>query len=209
MQELIKITRARINNETVNAVNARDLWKKLEVTTRFNDWMPRRIEEYGFEENRDFTVLKNEHGRNISGKFISNKEYLISLDMAKELAMVENNEQGRKIRRYFIEVEREFRNDGGNTEKLLEVIRRQERELFALEKENQAFRELLPDCEPGDISDITGRPRHYLRRIAATSKPTRRSFHKLNAALEAAEQVLPGFTDALADGRIQAFTILP
>lgn len=171
--------------------------------------MPRRIEEYGFEENRDFTVLKNEHGRNISGKSISNKEYLISLDMAKELAMVENNEQGRKIRRYFIEVEREFRNDGGNTEKLLEVIRRQERELFALEKENQAFRELLPDCEPGDISDITGRPRHYLRRIAATSKPTRRSFHKLNAALEAAEQVLPGFTDALADGRIQAFTILP
>ena len=102
--------------------------------------MPRRIEEYGFEENRDFTVLKNEHGRNISGKSISNKEYLISLDMAKELAMVENNEQGRKIRRYFIEVEREFRNDGGNTEKLLEVIRRQERELFALEKENQAFR---------------------------------------------------------------------
>lgn len=37
MQELIKITRARINDETVNAVNARDLWKKLEVTTRFND----------------------------------------------------------------------------------------------------------------------------------------------------------------------------
>lgn len=206
MQELIKITRTRINAETVNAVNARDLWKKLEVKTQFNHWIGRRIKEYGFEEDRDFAVVKNDHGPN--GQF-QPIEYLISLDMAKELAMVENNEQGRKIRRYFIEVEREFSNDGGNTEKLLEVIRRQERELFALEKENQAFRELLPDCEPGDISDITGRPRHYLRRIAATSKPTRRSFHKLNAALEAAEQVLPGFTDALADGRIQAFTILP
>lgn len=207
MQELIKITRARINNETVNAVNARDLWKFLESKQEFANWIKDRIRKYGFLGGVDFTVDKIINGEN-KGRFAAN-EYFVSLDMAKELAMVENNEQGRKIRRYFIEVEREFRNDGGNTEKLLEVIRRQERELFALEKENQAFRELLPDCEPGDISDITGRPRHYLRRIAATSKPTRRSFHKLNAALEAAEQVLPGFTDALADGRIQAFTILP
>ena len=108
MNELINITKATINNEEVNAVSGRELHKKLEVQTRFNDWMPRRIEEYGFEEGRDFTVLKNEHGRNISGKF-SSKEYIISLDMAKELAMVENNEQGKKIRRYFIEVEKKFR----------------------------------------------------------------------------------------------------
>lgn len=195
MQELIKITRTRINDETVNAVNARDLWKKLEVTTQFNHWIGRRIKEYCFEEDRDFAVVKNGHGPN--GQF-QPTEYLISLDMAKELAMVENNEQGRKIRRYFIEVEREFRNDGGNTEKLLEVIRRQERELFALEQENRAFRELLPDLNRGTSRQA---PARFVERAAA--RATRRSFHKFHAALEAAEQVLPGFTDAL-----QAFAVM-
>lgn len=108
MKEIITITTATINNEEVNTVNARELWQKLGVKTQFKDWMPRRIDEYGFEEGRDFTVLKNERGRNANGKFCS-KEYLISLDMAKELAMVENNEQGRKIRHYFIEVEKAYR----------------------------------------------------------------------------------------------------
>lgn len=48
MNELINITKATINNEEVNAVNARDLHEKLETTTRFNDWISRRIDEYGF-----------------------------------------------------------------------------------------------------------------------------------------------------------------
>lgn len=64
MNELINITKTTINNEEVNAVNARELWQKLEVKTQFKDWMPRRIDEYGFEEGRDFTVLKNERGKN-------------------------------------------------------------------------------------------------------------------------------------------------
>ena len=64
MNELITITKATINNEEVNAVNARDLWKTLEIETKFNTWMPRRIEEYEFEEGRDFvTNLCKSHGR--------------------------------------------------------------------------------------------------------------------------------------------------
>lgn len=103
MKEIITITTATINNEEVNTVNARELWQKLGVKTQFKDWMPRRIEEYGFEEGKDFSsILSKSHGR-------PSKEYLISLDMAKELAMVENNEQGRKIRHYFIEVEKAYR----------------------------------------------------------------------------------------------------
>ena len=120
MQELIKITRARINNETVNAVNARDLWKFLESKQEFANWIKDRIRKYGFLGGVDFTVDKIINGEN-KGRFAAN-EYFVSLDMAKELAMVENNEQGRKIRRYFIEVEKEFRNDGGNTEKLLDCL---------------------------------------------------------------------------------------
>ena len=58
--------------------------------------------------NGVFCFDKIINGKN-KGRFAAN-EYLISLDMAKELAMVENNEQGRKVRRYFIEVEKQFRN---------------------------------------------------------------------------------------------------
>lgn len=52
MEEIINITKATINHETVNAVNGRDLHRKLGVKTQFKDWMPRRIEEYGFEEGK-------------------------------------------------------------------------------------------------------------------------------------------------------------
>lgn len=103
MNEIINITTATINNEEVNAVNARDLWKFLESQQEFANWIKNRIKEYGFEEGKDFLIiLSKSHGR-------PRKDYAITLDMAKELAMVENNEQGKKARRYFIEVEKQYR----------------------------------------------------------------------------------------------------
>lgn len=78
--ELIRITEQ--NGE--KAVNARELHQFLEVKSRFGDWIKNRIEDYGFIENQDFvSVSKNlENG----GRTI---EYIISMDMAKELSMVE------------------------------------------------------------------------------------------------------------------------
>ncbi len=88
-------------------VNARELHQFLEVDTQFKDWIKRRIEDYGFVENEDFEVLlKNE--RNSKGGRPS-KEYAITLDVAKELSMVERNEKGRQARRYFIECEKQFK----------------------------------------------------------------------------------------------------
>ena len=168
MNELINITKTTINEEEVNAVNARELYEKLGVKTQFKDWMPRRIDEYGFEEGRDFTVLKNERGRNANGKFCS-KEYIISLDMAKELAMVENNEQGRKIRRYFIEVEKQYRKQ--ETEKLptpevlmATLCTEMERRIKA-EAERDEYRRnlqriaLASGLDYGAISETTGLPK--------------------------------------------------
>lgn len=98
--ELIKITEQ--NGE--RAVNARELHQFLEVETRFNDWISRRIEEYQFIEKQDFEVLlKNEKNSN-GGRPL--KEYIISIDMAKELSMVERNEKGKLARLYFIEMEK-------------------------------------------------------------------------------------------------------
>lgn len=92
------------NKQNERIVSAKELHDNLGVTTRFNDWISRRIKKYGFEEGLDFYSLlsKSDGGR-------PSTEYYLKLDTAKEIAMVENNEKGREIRRYFIEVEKRFR----------------------------------------------------------------------------------------------------
>ncbi|WP_375623749.1 MULTISPECIES: antA/AntB antirepressor family protein [unclassified Bartonella] len=107
MNTLIKISEQAVGQETVQTVNARELYMFLEVNSKFADWIVRRIKEYGFLENQDygFTFLKNEKRKNVISK-----EYHITLDMAKELSMVERNEKGRQARRYFIDCEKKLRN---------------------------------------------------------------------------------------------------
>ncbi|RBO89669.1 antA/AntB antirepressor family protein [Pseudochrobactrum asaccharolyticum] len=95
-----------IGSETIQTVNARELHSFLELGVRFNDWVSRRITEYEFEEGKDFY---SELSKTTSGGRPS-REYHISLDMAKELAMVERNEKGKQARQYFIECERRAKN---------------------------------------------------------------------------------------------------
>jgi len=98
MLELIRIQ--RYNNQ--NLVDARELHLFLEVQTRFNDWIINRIEKYDFIESQDyisFTENLVNGGRKV--------EYGLTIDMAKELSMVENNDRGREARRYFIQKEKE------------------------------------------------------------------------------------------------------
>ena len=93
------------NDKQEQLVDARELFYGLrgeDTQTKFTDWITEKISKYGFIENVDFTSFsqKNEKGGRPT------TEYALTLDTAKEIAMVENNEQGRKIRRYFIEVEK-------------------------------------------------------------------------------------------------------
>ncbi|EJF85332.1 phage antirepressor Ant [Candidatus Bartonella washoeensis] len=108
MNTLIKITEQMIDQETVQTVNARELHTFLEVNVRFNDWIARRIEEYDFQENQDFMSFTQKRVKPKSGR--PSTEYHLTLDMAKELSMVERNEKGRQARRYFIEREKKLRN---------------------------------------------------------------------------------------------------
>ena len=104
MTQLIPLHSQTIDGNAVETVNARELHAFLEVQTRFNDWIKNRIEQYDFVENQDFTtVSKNlENG----GRSI---EYHTTLDMAKELSMVERNEKGKQARKYFIECEKKLK----------------------------------------------------------------------------------------------------
>ena len=107
MHDLIKIQPHNIGGQTIETVNARELHSFLEVGKVFASWIKDRIEQYNFIENLDYGVF-TETGNNLSGGRPS-KEYAISIDMAKELAMVERNDKGRQARQYFIECERRLK----------------------------------------------------------------------------------------------------
>ena len=108
-----------INQTTEMLCNARDLHKFLNVGRDFNTWVKDRIKQYGFIKNQDFVLVRQnggakhkttapQNGGAKTGRGGHNKiDYHITLDMAKELAMIENNEQGRKVRRYFIQMEKQ------------------------------------------------------------------------------------------------------
>ena len=97
MKELIEI---KTNKEGVQIVSARLLHEKLEVETQFNHWIERMI-EYGFEEKKDFWsfLTKSTGGRPF-------KEYALTLDMAKEICMLQRSEIGKQFRQYFIKCEK-------------------------------------------------------------------------------------------------------
>ena len=101
MTELFTLVNRPVAGQAQQTVNARKLHAFLEVQTRFNDWIKNRVDEYGFIENQDFiTFTENlvNGGRRI--------EYALSLDMAKELSMVERTAKGKQARQYFIDCEK-------------------------------------------------------------------------------------------------------
>ena len=159
--ELIKTTGITLNGDKITAVNARDLWKFLESKQDFSTWIKRRIEKYEFIEGQDYLLHKFVEQLPSGAKHCI--EYLISLDMAKELAMVENNERGRQARQYFIEVEKRYRQTGN----LVETIRAA---LTPIIRENEQYRarlelarNFLPNGNPGDLNRA-GLPKNKFRR---------------------------------------------
>ena len=106
-KELIKIT---TNEDGQKLVSARELHEGLKVKSKFNDWITKRITKYGFEENQDFIlVTQKKVTNNPKNPYTEQKDYVITVDMAKELCMVENNELGRQFRKYFIEAEKQLK----------------------------------------------------------------------------------------------------
>lgn len=122
--------------------NARDLHAFLEVGRDFSTWIKDRIEQYGFEEGEDHLVFDSPNpGNQRSGRGGDRRsiDYHLTLDMAKELAMIENNAMGRRVRRYFIQRERQA----------IELLQQQATEVQPIEqvrkriKDTPKFRYLL------------------------------------------------------------------
>lgn len=102
MNELINVT---LNENHEPVVSGRQLHEALGVKTKYADWFNRMI-DYGFTENQDFLLLKNEQQ---TGRGGHNKvDHIIKLDMAKEIAMIQRTDKGKEVRTYFIQVEKDF-----------------------------------------------------------------------------------------------------
>lgn len=122
LTELVPVTINNINGREIQTVSAKKLHTYLNVGNDFSTWIKGRIDEYGFVTGDDFITFDSSNFRNQStennqsikpqtkrGGDRRSKDYLLSIGMAKELAMVERNEQGRAIRNYFIQCEEKLK----------------------------------------------------------------------------------------------------
>jgi anti-repressor protein len=105
--ELIKIAKDENGN---SVVSGRDLHEFLGVQTKYLDWFNRMI-EYGFAENVDFVTINELSQKKEGSRFVKRNivNHAITLDMAKEISMIQRTEKGKQARQYFIEVEKAFK----------------------------------------------------------------------------------------------------
>lgn len=104
MNNQISFLNVVLGNEQQLGVNARDVHAALEVKSEFSHWINRRIKQCKFEENFDYILIVKKDEQVSGTKYLN--EYIISLDMAKHLGMMERNEKGHEMRKYFIEQEK-------------------------------------------------------------------------------------------------------
>ena len=103
MNELLKIDTSDAERITVSA---RELYQFLEATERFNSWFE-RMTQYGLVENTDYTTVKKltEVPNNGGVQIRELDDYQLTIDTAKQIAMLQRNEKGTRARKYFIQVE--------------------------------------------------------------------------------------------------------
>ena len=134
MKELIKITK---NEEGQQLVSARELKEFLEIKTELRKWFPRMC-EYGFEEGRDFTRVSQKCPT--LGGTQNVVDYAITIDMAKEISMIQRTDKGKQARQYFIKCEEKLREELKNKEltetdkiiKLASIVSSEQRPEFIL-----------------------------------------------------------------------------
>lgn len=143
MNELITITTNEVGEPTVLG---RELHEFLGVKTLYKDWFPRMV-EYGFTEGKDFNPLKNEQVRFEGNREVAREltDHLLTIDMAKEICMIQRTEVGKQARQYFIQVEKDY----NSPEKIMaRALRIAEKELSTLRLENKVQAQQIAELQP-------------------------------------------------------------
>lgn len=102
MNELINVT---LNDNHEPVVSGRQLHEALGVKTEYKKWFS-RMTEYGFNESDDFLKVTQKCLTSSTGQ--NTTDHIIKLDMAKEIAMIQRTDKGKEVRKYFIQVEKDF-----------------------------------------------------------------------------------------------------
>jgi anti-repressor protein len=129
------------SNEGIRLVDGRELHEFLEVGKDFTTWIKDKIAKYDFEENKDYSLTLTKTGERSN---VTKHDYTLTVDMAKELSMTENNEKGKEARKYFIAVEKKFK------EIVTDPYKGMSKELqaiFALDGKQQEFNNRLSKIE--------------------------------------------------------------
>lgn len=146
MNELINIKTTETGEPTVLG---RELHEFLGVTTRYNDWFP-RMAEYGFIEGKDFYSFLSKTSETGGRPSI---DHLLTIDMAKEIAMIQRTERGKQARQYFIQVEKDY----NSPEKIMaRALRIAEKELstLKLDVERMKPKEIFADSVASSHTSI-------------------------------------------------------
>ena len=149
MNELIKVN---YDNSDRPTVIGRELHEVLNIETRYNDWF-KRMCEYGFSEGKDFySILSktSEGGR-------PSTDHQLTLDMAKELCMIQRTPEGKRFREYFIEVEKAWNDPVLIMGRALEVAKSRNSELLA----NVAELESTVAVQTQQISELSPKASYY------------------------------------------------
>lgn len=136
MNELLKVN---YDNDRIT-LSARELHKFLGVTERFGNWFE-RMNQYGFQESIDYL------GRKVFNTQAHQElqDYEITLDMAKEIAMIQRSDKGKEVRQYFLELERRWNSPEAVMNRALEYSRKQ---VKALMEEKQGLIEENKELKP-------------------------------------------------------------
>ncbi|EHZ3391364.1 antA/AntB antirepressor family protein [Salmonella enterica] len=201
--QLIPVFNGTINNEPVLLCDARDLHAFLDVGKDFSTWIKSRIAEYGFVENQDFILLPKNGEQKVGRGGHNRKDYHFTLDTAKETAMVERNEKGRQIRRYFIECEKQLRQQSQHPvpvpKPLIHTITLTDEELCDMcwlwkisDNMQQAAKKIYPGLlELG--SEHTGVCRDAAYESVATIKRVRSALLRITTQVEFAPELSPNW----------------
>ena len=134
MNELIKINWSNIGDSECRTVDARELWYFLETKYRFTEWIKQRIHTYEFVAGTDYEVFRESPINQSGGRPQDN--YHITINMAKQLCMVENNDRGKQARQYFIACEDQLKRFANGDVTKLEALE------WALESEKGRLAEI-------------------------------------------------------------------
>ena len=138
MNELIKVA----YDNDCPTVSGRDLHEFLEVSTKYADWFHRMC-EYGFSDGVDYFSFLRNRSDGLPGKPLT--DHQLTIDMAKELCMIQRTEKGKQARQYFLQLER----DWNSPEKVMaRALKIADKKILYLESENARQKQLIGELKP-------------------------------------------------------------